>query len=46
MLLAAGIGLLVLWVLIVFIFKITKAFIHIALIVAIVAIVLHFTRAR
>jgi hypothetical protein len=44
MLIIAGCA-LVLWLLAVFIFKITKGLIHIVLIIAAVAIVMHFMRA-
>jgi hypothetical protein len=46
MLLTAGIALIVCWLLLVFIFKITKAFIHVALLVAVVVIVMHYLKPR
>jgi hypothetical protein len=45
MLIAAG-CLVVLWLLAVFIFKITKGFIHLVLIIAVVAIVVHVMRTQ
>ena len=44
MLLAVGIGLFVCWLLVVFIFKITKGIIHLALIIALAAIIWHFLK--
>ena len=46
MLIIAGCALVVFWLLAVFIFKVTKGLIHLALIIAVVAIVVHFMRAR
>jgi Family of unknown function (DUF5670) len=44
MLMVVAIVLFVFWLLGLFVFKITKGFIHLVLLIAIVAIVLHFVR--
>jgi hypothetical protein len=46
MLIIAGCALVLVWLLAVFIFKVTKGLIHIVLIIAVVAIVMHFMRTR
>ena len=46
MLIIAACAFVVLWLLGVFIFKLTKGLIHLALIIAVVAIVVHLLRAR
>ncbi len=46
MLVAIGVVFLVLWALGFLVFHVTVAFIHLLLIIAVVAIVLHFVRGR
>ncbi|MEO7083012.1 MAG: DUF5670 family protein [Gemmatimonadaceae bacterium] len=46
MLIVAGCALVLFWLLAVFIFKVTKGLIHVVLIIALVAIAMHFMRAR
>ena len=45
MLIIAGCALVVFWLLAVFIFKVTKGLIHLVLIIALVAVAIHFMRA-
>lgn len=46
MLLIIGIILLVAWLLGLFAFKVTAGFIHLLIVVAVIAIILHFVRGR
>lgn len=46
MLMTIGLILLVLWLLGLFAFKITSAVIHLVLIIAVIALVMHFVRGR
>lgn len=46
MLLILGIVLLVAWLLGLFVFKVTAAFIHLLIVIAIIVFILHFVRGR
>jgi hypothetical protein len=46
MLLILGIILLVAWLLGLFVFKVTAAFIHLLIVIAVVVFILHFIRGR
>lgn len=46
MLLILGIILFVAWLLGLFVFKVTAAFIHLLVLVAIIAVIMHFVRGR
>lgn len=41
-----GIVLLVAWLLGLFVFKVTAAFIHLLIVIAVIALILHFVRGR
>ena len=46
MLLILGIILLVAWLLGLFVFKVTAAFIHVLIVIAVIVFILHFVRGR
>lgn len=46
MLLALGIILLIAWLLGLFVFKVTAAFIHLLIVIAVVVMIVHFVRGR